>query len=447
MLKKILHSEFKLEIFCVTSIVLIFLDSYQIFGIPLSWIGNGLVLIVLLYISIIEKIKTNQVTAVIIITALIPTLINIFGSDYDFGYLILRITSFITFVLCMIVISKYKRQSSILTSLYKAYTLIGCFSIYAFISQIFNFFEPSRNRPGTGILGYDMQSNFWISGSHRMVGSFREPIFLVSILFPAFLILHYKTQGSKLFYLLSGIIFGLTKSELALIYVVLFFIIDFIINKFNPKVVYFLTLFLITFFIPIKECDISPSNLECPKYETNVEVEIVEENTEIEIMSNPNTSKISSIVEFEDRERIDIFSFTNYFLKFGTGTGFQNTNNTYTNYLSSQIKQENYLVNRTSPKYLQTIYLSQSFGTGRYFLLYEDINLQNNFLFNLFSIGPIYGILLFLSILSLINQNIEKGIKVTLLIIVISLSSFEDLLPIFGLYLGLIIAEDKNEVK
>jgi len=104
-------------------------------------------------------------------------------------------------------------------------------------------------------------------------------------------------------------------------------------------------------------------------------------------------------------------------------------------------------VNRTSPKYLQTKYLSKSFGTGRYFLLYEDINLQNNFLFNFFSIGPMYGVLLFLAILALINRNIKKGIKATLVILIISLSSFEDLLPIFGLYLGLIIAKDENEVK
>jgi hypothetical protein len=58
-----------------------------------------------------------------------------------------------------------------------------------------------------------------------------------------------------------------------------------------------------------------------------------------------------------------------------------------------------------------------------------------------------YGIFLFLIILVLINKNIKQGAKVTLLIIVISLSSFEDLLPIFGLFLGLIITKDKYEAK
>jgi hypothetical protein len=447
MLKKALYSEYTLKIFFTTSLVLVFLDSYQIFDVPLSWIGSGFILIIFIYIGIIEKIKPNQLIGGIIITALVPTLINLFGKDYDLGYLILRVFSFVSFILIMCVVIKSKRQSSILISLKNAYIAIGLFSIYAFMSQIFNFFEPFRNRPGTGILGYDIQSNFWISGSHRMVGTFREPIFLVSILFPAFLILHYKIGGNKLFYLLSGVFFGLTKSELALIYVFLFIAIDFLINKIDLKVIYFLTLFLITFLVPIKECDISPSNIECPKYEANVIVDTTEENTELEVAPNSDTSKISPVIELVDKERKDIFSFVTHFLKFGTGNGFQNTNNIYTNYLSTQIKQENYLVNRTSPKYLETKYLSKNFGTGRYFLIYENINIQNNFLFNLFSIGHIYGIFLFLIILSLISKNIKQGAKVTLLIIIISLSSFEDLLPIFGLFLGLIITKDKYEAK
>ena len=447
MLKKALHSEYTLKIFCTTSLVLVFLDSYQIFNVPLSWIGSGFILIICIYIGIIEKIKPNQLIVGITVTALVPTLINLFGKNYDLGYLILRVFSFVAFVLIVCVIMKSKRQSSILKSLKNAYIAIGWFSIYAFMSQIFNFFEPFRNRPGTGILGYDTQSNFWISGSHRMVGTFREPIFLVSILFPAFLILHYKIGGNKLFYLLSGVFFGLTKSELALIYVVLFIAIDFLINKIDLKVIYFLTVFLITFFVPIKECDISPSNIECPKYEVNVVADTIEENTELEIVPNSDTSKISPVIELVDRERKDIFSYATYFLKFGTGNGFQNTNNIYTNYVSTQIKQENYLVNRTSPKYLETRYLSKTFGTGRYFLIYENINIQNNFLFNIFSIGHMYGIFLFLIILALINKNIKQGAKVTLLIIVISLSSFEDLLPIFGLFLGLIITKDKYEAK
>ena len=109
--------------------------------------------------------------------------------------------------------------------------------------------------------------------------------------------------------------------------------------------------------------------------------------------------------------------------------------------------REGYLVNRTSPRYLNIQYLTQSFGTGRYFLLYEDVNLQSNFLFNFFSIGPIYGIALFLLILGILFNDFKNGLKVLLVLISISLASVEDLLPVFGLYLGLMFTMERNEDK
>ena len=134
------------------------------------------------------------------------------------------------------------------------------------MAQLFNFYEPVRNRPGTGILGFDIQTNFWISGSHRLVGTFREPIFLISVLFPSFLLVHFNLENSKLFYIFSSIIFGLTKSELAVIFVLLLFFIEIVFRKVNSKTLLFSFVFLLCFFIPVKECDISPKNLECPQY-------------------------------------------------------------------------------------------------------------------------------------------------------------------------------------
>jgi hypothetical protein len=283
-----------------------------------------------------------------------------------------------------------------------------------------------------------------------MVGTFREPIFLISLLFPAFLVLHYKFGVRVYFYLLSGLVFGLTKSELALLIVVLFVITDIYINKIDKRVLYFFIVFLITFFVPIKECDISPSNSECPQYTMDEKEDL---NSGLESNSNKNEfselnniSKIKS-VQFDDRERSDIISFTNQFIKYGTGFGYQNTNSLYTDYLSIEVERENYLVIRTSPKYLNIQYLAKSFGTGRYFLLYEDINLQNNFLFNFFSIGPLYGILLFLIISGFLYYDFKNALKIILVLISISLASFEDLLPVFGLYLGLMFKMENYEDK
>ncbi len=106
---------------------------------------------------------------------------------------------------------------------------------------------------------------------------------------------------------------------------------------------------------------------------------------------------------------------------------------------------EMYLVNRTLPEYLNTRYLSETFGTGRYFLTYQDINIQNNLLFNVFSIGMIYVIFIFGLLLFFLLKDFNQGIKVILIVLSISLASFEDLLPIFGLCLGLMFTMERYE--
>ena len=129
------------------------------------------------------------------------------------------------------------------------------------------------------------------------------------------------------------------------------------------------------------------------------------------------------------------------------GFGFQNTNRIYTESLAIPVLNEQYLVNRTQPKYLRTKYLSKSFGTGRYFLSYENVNLQNNFIFNLFSIGMSYAVFLFLVLIYCFNKSLKFGLKMAIILFVISLSSMEDLLPIFGLYIGLMFTMDRDENK
>ena len=106
-----------------------------------------------------------------------------------------------------------------------------------------------------------------------------------------------------------------------------------------------------------------------------------------------------------------------------------------------------YLTNRTLPEYLNVRYLSGSFGTGRYFLTYENINLQNNFMFNLFSIGMIYLIILFCIILFSLQNNLQNGIKITFILFSVAIASIEDLLPIYGLYLSLMFTMEQSEDK
>ena len=440
MIRKNLTFEKLIEVFLFICFSLIFLDSYQFFSIPLTWIGSALLFVIAFSVYLKENIKINKLFLLILIICLTPTIFNILLNDsfvIDFYYTSLRLFSFISFSFTIYIffISNYKELA--IKVLKSVFLLAVIFSLYTFFAQLFNFYEPFRNRPGTGILGFDTQTNFWISGSHRLVGTFREPVFLVSLLFPCFLVIHYKSTNSKFFYLFSAILFGLTKSELALFFILFFLIVEIVSKNFNHKAMLFIIVFVTCFFVSIKECDISPNNIECPQHESNVTTDIIDNSIDTQT-SSPNS------FEFNNRERLDTLSFTQAYLTTNTGFGFNSTNEKYTYYLSKNIANEMYLTNRTLPKYLNVRYLSKSFGTGRYFLTYEDVNIQNNFLFNLFSIGMFYLVILFLAVIYLIKANFKSSIKIIFVIFSISLAAYEDLLPIFGLYLSLMFTMEKN---
>ena len=434
------------------SFLLIIFDSYEIFEIPLSWLGSFLLTFIVFILFRKEEIKLNQLLFVCVLVGLLPTLFtfnNSLNSQDEIIYILLRIFSFISFAFTSFVISKSNYKEVVLASLKSIFYIVIFVSLYLYIAQIFNLYEPFRNRPGTGILGFDQQNNFWISGSHRMVGTFREPVFLVSVLFPIFLVIHFKNMNSIKFYVGAALLFGLTKSELALVLVVLLIFIELIRKNIRLNNLLFFLVFLICFFIPIKECEISPSNIECPQYTIDeLTLSNQPDNEEIENINesidNTVTSQFYS-TQFEDRERSDIISFALDFASLNSGFGFQNTNEIYTKYLSKNVNYEMYLVNRTLPEYLKLKYLSKSFGTGRYFLTYENINIQNNLLFNTFSIGLIYLVFIMLFLIYFFYKDFDQGLKYLLLIASISLASFEDLLPIFGLCIGLMFTMDRNE--
>ncbi len=443
MIKKIIVFEKLIEILFFVSFSLIFLDAYQLFSIPITWVGSSFLLVTTLLIYRKENIKIDKLFLLILTICLVPTIFNILANNHierDFLYTSLRLLSFIGFSFTIYVMSKSDYKENAIRVLKSVFLIILVLSFYAFFAQLFNFYEPLRNRPGTGVLGFDTQTNFWLSGSHRMSGTFREPVFLVSLLFPCFLVIHYKALNSKFFYLFSGFLFGLTKSELVFIFILILCITEILLKNFNHKVMIFLLVFTSCFFISIQECDISPSNIECPQSTSSSNLNPIDITLDNQA-SSPNT------FEYNNQERLDTVSFTLENLDMNMGFGFDSTNAIYTNYLSQDITNEMYLINRTLPEFLKIRYLSKSFGTGRYFLTYENINVQNNFLFNLFSIGMFYLIILFLVFIYFLKTNYITGLKIIFLMICISLAAYEDLLPIFGLYLGLMFTMDKNANK
>ena len=445
MIKNLIRYEKIIEILFFLSLTLVFLDSYEFMEFPLTWLGNFLIVGICIFIFIKEKMRANLLLLLVIFTTLLPTIFNLFTFDFlssEIIYTTTRVASYLGFIITFFVISKSQFKNIIFKNLTNVFYLVIALSIYTYFAQLFNFYEPYRNRPGTGILGFDIQTNFWISDSHRMMGTFREPVFLVSILFPSFLVIHYKSINTTFFYFLSAVLFGLTKSELSLILLLAFLFVEIILmKKLNLKVLIFAIVFFLGFFIPINECDISPQNYECPQ---NNDIETTNDSYD-EDLENQLTSPKD--FEFQNRERLDSVEFFTDFLSENTGYGFQSTNQIYTNYLAKEVNNEMYLTNRTLPEYLNVRYLSGSFGTGRYFLTYENINLQNNFMFNLFSIGMIYLIILFCIILFSLQNNLQNGIKITFILLSVAIASIEDLLPIYGLYLSLMFTMDQNEDK
>ena len=445
MIKNLIRYEKIIEILFFLSLTLVFLDSYEFMQFPLTWLGNFLIVGICIFIFIKERMRTNLLLLLVIFTTLLPTIFNLFTFDFitsEIIYTITRVASYLGFIITFFVISKSQFKNIIFKNLTNVFYLVIALSIYTYFAQLFNFYEPYRNRPGTGILGFDIQTNFWITDSHRMMGTFREPVFLVSILFPSFLVIHYKSINTTFFYFLSAVLFGLTKSELSLILLLAFLFVEIILTKkLNLKVLIFAIVFFLGFFIPINECDISPQNYECPQ---NNDIETTNDSYD-EDLENQLTSPKD--FEFQNRERLDSVEFFTDFLSENTGYGFQSTNQIYTSYLAKEVNNEMYLTNRTLPEYLNVRYLSGSFGTGRYFLTYENINLQNNFMFNLFSIGMIYLIILFCIILFSLQNNLQNGIKVTFILFSVAIASIEDLLPIYGLYLSLMFTMDQNEDK
>ena len=119
-----------IESFLFFAIFLICLDSYQIFQIPLTWIGSSILLLVAFFLYFNEKLSLNLAIFVIYSIATIPTLVNSFYSEYDLRYLVLRIFSFSSFTFILFVLVKTSKSTLILNSLKKVYYSVFIISIY-----------------------------------------------------------------------------------------------------------------------------------------------------------------------------------------------------------------------------------------------------------------------------------------------------------------------------
>ena len=417
------------------SLFLISLDAYTIFNVPFQWIG--LSTIVFLFVLNFKKIysQINTVFFVIIFIIFTPILFEIFNSyeilferDYQ-----LRVFNFVSFFIIVYVAQTFLpsiSQEKFMNLLEKLLLIISVFSIYIFISQIFDLFEPFRNRSNTNLMSNTSQTTFWPYEPHRIMGTFREPLLYASYIFPISLILFLcKKNISILSTFIIALALGLTRSDLIRIYaitgIILFIVLLLYKKTNNNKIVFFLFAVLLFSFISIQECKVNPESNDC------LGLNIEESN---DFLSFEDLESITNL----DSDRKNSLNFLlksdlNYF-----GQGFNTIVIEYQQYLTNEINQEMYLTNRVLPKYLNISYQSQNFGTGNYSANFYKPNTQSMLINVIISSGIILILILFAVPLFVLFVKKDFGALLTVLYLLLFffIIPIEELNAFTGLIFG-----------
>ncbi len=418
----------------IVSLFLISLDAYSFANIPIQWIGLSVLLF--LFIFNFKKI-TNFSSIIYIVMTLImlPILFEIFS---DFEILLerdyqLRLFNYLSFFLVIYVsYSFYKSidHESFMDLLEKLLIIISVITIYIYFSQIFDLYEPIRNRSNTNLLGNDAQSTFWPYEPHRAMGTFREPVLLVSYIFPLSLILLFgKKNISFISILILALSLGLTRSDLLRIFAILGIILFFTLYLFqksqNSKIIFFLFGAFMFTFISIQECKINPISNEC--------LEISVEET-IELISFEDIVTINEL----DTDRKNIIDFlSSRDIKF-FGKGFNSIVQEYKQYLTKEINEEMYITNRVLPNYLNQRYQSENFGTGNYSFNFYKPNTQSLLVNTIISSGLFFLLILFSFPIYkfLIKRDYESLLKILFLSLVFFVIPVEEFNAFTGLIFG-----------
>jgi len=428
--------------------LLIFLEAYQIFSIPLSWIGLSLIF---LYSFNFKNIfTTNPLLKVLLIGFIILIIIDLsfIASNpqlLNIQYFVLRIFNIISFVVLFILFKNNDviQDLQLDTKIKNFIIIFSVLSIYIYFAQIFDLFEPLRNRSNTSVYSNSLQTTFWPEASHRALGTFREPSYLVSYFLPL-IYLRIKSLNKLSFttLVLCSVIIGLAKSDFALVFcafLLLIEIIEFITRKKIDYQIIIFSIIVISFSqINIVECNLNPDSKDCLNYfEEKEEANIFNDDIVFNDSINNFTEENSSLIDF-DNERFAIFRFVLNSFDNIDHKGVLYANIVFQEYSSKLTQIEMYLTNRTQPNYLLDNFPTQNFGTGRYSLIRYPINLQNKLVFYYVSYGPLVLVIIILLLLNLIkNYNNKFQFKYFIVMILfLILSPIEELNSYFGFILG-----------
>ena len=145
-------------IFLGGSVLLVFLDAYQIFGIPIPWIGmTMLLLFALIKYKVFYNPKNIVIISIMFAVVMIPQVIYIFFNEVspvEIQYLFLRLLNIFSFVIVLLFSVDYFDNEKISSFLNNSKFIIGAMSaltIYIFIAQIFDLNEFERNISNTNL--------------------------------------------------------------------------------------------------------------------------------------------------------------------------------------------------------------------------------------------------------------------------------------------------------
>jgi len=428
--------------------LLIFLEAYQIFSIPLSWIGLSLIF---LYAFNFKNIfTTNPLLKVLLIGFIILIIIDLsfIASNpqlLNIQYFVLRIFNIISFVVLFILFKNNDviQDLQLDTKITNFIIIFSVICIYIYFAQIFDLFEPLRNRSNTSVYSNSLQTTFWPEASHRALGTFREPSYLVSYFLPLiYLRIKSFNKLSLTTLILCSTIIGLAKSDFSLVFCAFLLLIEIIEFFTRKKIDYQIIIFSIIVIsfsqINIVECNLNPDSKDCLNYfEEKEEANIFNDDIVFEDSNDKSIEEKSFLIDF-DNERFAIYRFVLDSFNNIDHKGVLYANIVFQEYSSKLTQTEMYLTNRTQPNYLLDSFPTQNFGTGRYSLIRYPINLQNKLVFYYVSYGPLVLVIIILLILNLIknyNNNFQFKYFIVMILFLI-LSPIEELNSYFGFILG-----------
>jgi hypothetical protein len=432
--------------FIVLGIFLVFLDSYELINIPMSWIGQGLLMVIAL--TGFKKFKyllSGKVLKYLAILLVVPQIYFIFNSmqsGENLLYTFLRYFNIASFIVVLAFSINYsyenKVNSEILLKKLRWFCIFySIITIYIFGAQIFDLFEPLRNRANTNLYGDSAQSIFWLSQPHRAMGTFREPSFLVTFFYPLVLLIIKSLKKTNVFFcILTGVALGLTRSDYArffTIIVLILFLYSFYVDKkinFNFMLLMLSILFFSTF--GVLECNLNPDSIECSEYKNDVEN--INRSGKLKIKSNT----ASSVVEI-GTERLSVINYFYESLGSLKPNGLNNISQNFQTFESNDIANEMYLTNRTVPEYLLNHYSTKNFGTGNYSVLKYELNVQNIIVFYTQGFGAVFVAILFILLIDFVtNHKFSNDLPYFIIILLFfTISPIEELNAYYGLIIGL----------